>query len=134
MENFYENRFIPTPENDELSKSSVSEIEFNPRKITIKRGAGKKKRFITFFDSTGIGRVAVNARTNRPYSFKVGSRHEDSVFGIIIATGETGERTPPTLFYDTPEEYENHFRVRISDETKKRWKSKYNAYLAHQRS
>jgi len=54
----------------------------------------------------------------------VGSRDEDLFFVVVLATGETGQ-TPPHLYYDTPEQYERHFRCTIPTSTKERWYEKH---------
>ena len=69
----------------------------------------------------------MNAKTNQPYDAKYGSKDEDGLFSIILATGEFGQ-TPPILFYDSPEEYERHFGVNLSKETKQRWHKKQLSY------
>lgn len=123
-----ENRFLPTPENDETSQSTKSSILLkHPRKHTIIRGKGKDKRFITFFETNYGNKFCINAKSNHPYNAKYGSKDEDGLFSVILSTGETGQ-TPPVLFYDSPEEYERHFDVLVSKETKQRWHKKQLAY------
>jgi len=123
MDEIKENRFLPTPENDERSESTKSLDEKHPRKHMIIRGKGKKKRFITFFETNYANKFCMNAKTNQPYKAKYGSKDEDGLFSVILSTGETGQ-TPPVLFYDSPEQYENHFGVDVSSETKFHWHKK----------
>jgi hypothetical protein len=127
MDETKENRFLPIPENDEVSQSSKSVIVKNPRKHTIVRGKGKNKRFITFYETNNNTPFCMNAKTNWPYTSKFGSKDEDKLFSVILSTGELGQ-TPQILFYDSPEEYERHFDVRVSGETKQRWNKKRLAY------
>ena len=122
-----ENRFLPTPENDETSQSTKSTTMDHPRKHTITRGKRREKRFITFFETNYGNKYCMNAKTNQPYDAKYGSKDEDGLFSIILATGEFGQ-TPPILFYDSPEEYERHFGVNLSKETKQRWHKKQLSY------
>ena len=57
--------------------------------------------------------------------YKVGTRNEELFFKANVSVnGITGE--PRILFYDSPEQYERHFRTRLSDETKNVWREKYN--------
>ena len=128
MDDTKENRFLPIPENDETSQSTKSRIVMrNPRKHTIFKGKGKNKQIITFYETNNNTPYCMNAMTNWAYSVKFGSRDEDRLFSVILATGETGQ-TPPILFYDSPEEYERHFDTTVSKETKQRWHKKQIAY------
>jgi len=43
-----------------------------------------------------------------------------------MSTGQFNGRLAPKLFYSTPEEYEKHMKVIVSDETKQKWLKKYN--------
>jgi|LauGreDrversion4_2_1035121.scaffolds.fasta_scaffold625303_2 hypothetical protein len=56
--------------------------------------------------------------------FRVGSSDEDLFFSVMLSTGECG-KTPPCLFYDSPEQYERHFYTTVSEETKLRWRNRY---------
>lgn len=124
MDETKENRFLPTPENDERSESTKSNIvDKHPRKHTITRGKGKGKYHITFYETNYGNKFCINAKTNQPYNAKYGSKDEDGLFSVILSTGETGQ-TPPVLFYDTPEQYENHFSEIVSSATKQRWHKK----------
>ena len=124
----YENRFVPTPENDEASTSSASVGgHVNPRKKLIKRGVGKNKHFITIYDSMFFDNYVVNAKTGSVYPFKLGSKREDSLFSVILATGEMG-KNPGVLFYNSPDEYEKHFRTQVSEQTMQRWHTKMLKY------
>ena len=122
-----ENRFLPISENDEDSQSTKSLTMANPRKHTIVRGRKKDKRFITFYETNYGNAYCMNAKTNYPYDVKYGSRDEDKLFSVILSTGETG-KTPPILFYNSPEEYERHFGEKVSNETKQRWHKKQLGY------
>jgi hypothetical protein len=125
-----QSRFLPIPENDEDSQSSKSLLkEFNNRKHSIvrKNPHGRGKFFITAFETNYGNTFCVNARTNQPYDVKFGSKDEDRLFSVILATGETGQ-TPIILYYDNPEQYERHFNVFLSTGTKQRWHKKKNSY------
>jgi len=57
--------------------------------------------------------------------YKVGSINEELFFKANVSiNGISGE--PRILFYDSPEQYERHFRTTLSDETKNIWREKYN--------
>jgi len=57
--------------------------------------------------------------------FRAGTRDEDLFFSVILATGELGQNAA-TLFYDSPEQYERHFFVKVSQDIKDRWLEKHN--------
>lgn len=63
---------------------------------------------------------------NRYEKFKVGTYIEDLFFKVCNTTIETGSRCPLYLFFDSPEEFENHFKCKVSDEIKNKWKIKYD--------
>lgn len=117
-----DDRFLPIPENEEQEIVNVIK-DINPRKHVLKRKINGVKVFITVFETNFSNTHAMNAITNVPYNVKFGSREEDSLFSVIISTGETGQ-TPLILFYDSPEQYERHFSLALSPVTKQRWHKK----------
>jgi hypothetical protein len=54
-----------------------------------------------------------------------GTRDEDLLFSVIMATGETVGGAP-ILFYDNPEQYERHFFTNVPQSIKTRWAEKRN--------
>jgi hypothetical protein len=69
-----------------------------------------------------------NAVTGYYYDdqFKVGSYTEDLLFKVCDATGSCDNRDPLILFFNDPEQWEKHFGVTCSEETKDRWRMKYD--------
>jgi len=124
-----DDRFLPIPENEEHEIENVVK-DINPRKHVLKRKIDGVKVFITVFETNSSNAYAMNAITNAPYNVKFGSRDEDSLFSVIISTGETGQ-TPLILFYDSPEQYERHFSVKLSPQTKQRWHKKTTKHRIH---
>ena len=124
-----DDRFLPIPENEEHEIDNVVK-EINPRKHVLRRKINRVKYNITVFETNSSNIYAMNAITNTPYKVKFGSKEEDSLFSVIIATGETGQ-TPLILFYDTPEQYERHFFVDLTPETKQRWHKKTMKHRIH---
>ena len=61
---------------------------------------------------------------NRYENFLVGSYIEDLFFKVCNTTIETGKRCPIYMFFDSPEEFENHFKCTLSDDIKNKWKHK----------
>lgn len=124
-----DDRFLPIPENEEHEIDNVVK-DINPRKHVLRRKIDGIKQVITVFETNFSNAFAMNAITNTPYKVKFGSKDEDSLFSVIIATGETGQ-TPLILFYDTPEQYERHFFVHLSPQTKQRWHKKTMKHRIH---
>lgn len=60
--------------------------------------------------------------------YKVGTKDENLFFKANISVNGITEE-PRILFYDNPEQYERHFKVNLSIDTKKRWQKKYNQRL-----
>jgi hypothetical protein len=52
---------------------------------------------------------------------KVGTKDEYKYFKVRMADFATEDRTPLTLFYDSPEGYEKHQHTRVSMDIKNKW-------------
>ena len=132
MNEYYENRFVPTPENDrdELSQSSgKTEDISNSKKHVIRRKEEgiRKKRTVVCYEAKYLNSFIVNAKTNQAYHYRLGSKDELRLFSVILATGETGQ-TPAILFYDTPREYEAHMHQKVSPGTIKAWNARQTMF------
>jgi hypothetical protein len=132
---YYEDdRFNPVNEeiDDNLSgpkkkKDALMEIKkmdrgFHRLKHCINKAENKKVN-IDLYTSGNIGTRIRNAVSGIRYNYKVGSRDEDLLFSVKIATGEILP-DEGALYYDNPEQYERHFFTKISQETKKQWYEK----------
>lgn len=91
------------------------------RKFTVNGKHTSIEIYHTPFHPGATIRNAVTGMFEKGYL--VGSKDEDNFFSVILSTGETGPN-PPLLFYDSPQQYERHFGVQISTETKSRWADK----------
>jgi hypothetical protein len=57
-----------------------------------------------------------------PCTIKVGSSQQDLLFKVVDSTAFRGRKEPLVLYYDSPEQYENHFYgLRKVDEATKKW-------------
>lgn len=56
--------------------------------------------------------------------FRVGSWNEDLFFKVKDTSGYVGKETY-CLYYDSPEQYERHFKVNLSMEAKRKWTNKF---------
>jgi hypothetical protein len=88
----------------------------------------KRNVTVKFFSTGPIGSNIRDAVTGVYYSSIVGSKEEHLYFKVGDQTCENG-KYGLTLFYSSPEEYESHEHVKLSDEDKKRWFEKRNYYL-----
>ena len=83
-----------------------------------------KMKTIGIFGSGDVGASIRDAVTGvRNYAHKVGSVSEDLYFKVRICTGEMGPDNP-SLFFDSPEQYERHMFAKLDDEVKMRWHRK----------
>jgi len=139
----------PVYYNDDVSVSTVStrDTEMNKNKVKTRFGVsykndknyfkikGNKKGIpsITGFSTSILpGTTIRNGVTGalecnyigKPI-YKVGTLDENLFFKANISVnGITG--TPRILFYDSPEQYERHFKINLSIDTKNKWLAKYN--------
>ncbi len=132
MNEFHENRFVPTPENDrdELSQSSAKteDISNSKKHILRRKEEGiRKKRTVVCYEAKYLNSFIVNAKTNQTYPYRLGSKDELQLFSVILSTGETGQ-TPAILFYDSPREYEMHMHHKVSPGIVKTWNSRQTTF------
>ena len=91
-----------------------------------------QKTKIGLYRSSGISDHKIrNAVTGIYEKLRVGRFESDLLYKVILATGETGNN-PEQLYFDSPEQYERHFSIIVSDSVKKAWKEKYNNEYEYQ--
>jgi hypothetical protein len=83
-----------------------------------------KRVTIENYGSGSLGSLVRNAVTGDKYNIVVGSADEDLLFKVIEASGRNGRKEPLMLYYDSPEQYENHQFVVISEDIKQKWSQK----------
>jgi len=83
----------------------------------------EKMMLVEVYCSGDVGTHIRNAVTGHRYPYRVGSKEEDLLFKVGLATGELGVNSG-SLFYDSPEQYEKHCFTTISTEGKNRWHEK----------
>ena len=99
------------------------------RKVQMDSGKIKIKR-IRVFTSSGVGTRIRDAETGEYYPNKVGSKDEDLFFKVAIATGECNSANGSnTLFYCSPQHYENHLYSTVDPERIALWEDKRDARL-----
>ena len=94
----------------------------------------KKKKINIFNSSIQINSHIINATTGFPCVddnmkyYTVGSKEEDLFFKVKFVSGENN--IPGiTLFYDSPEQYERHMNVTLSELTKVKYYEKRNDFI-----
>jgi len=80
-----------------------------------------KRITIKNYGSGCQGSNIINAVTGNKYNVKVGSAEENLFFKVTDSTGFNGRNEPLILFYDSPEQYENHYFTYVSPDTKQKW-------------
>jgi len=85
-----------------------------------------KRKEIEFYTSPlSPGLPIRDAITGSRYpNYKVGSKYEDLFFKSRLATGEFGD-DQGCLFFDTPEQFERHMKIILSQDIKEKWQQKY---------
>ena len=133
---YYED-FLDTVVNDETSvqfklrqkevSDDVKRLDKNSDKYIIPfnnswtDGKYYKKITIENYGSGSYGSRIRNAVTGVRYNFIVGTAEQDLFFKVIDSTGRNGRKEPLMLYYDSPEQYENHHFTTISQEVKQQW-------------
>ena len=129
---YYEDIFHPNEENDVLNhqKKELNNIKSSDPGYgyifidkLLPSGKNRKTR-VDCYSAGDSGSNIRNAETGDYYKYKVGSKDEDLFFKLRLLTDKCDEDLT-TLYYDSPEQYENHFNTVISDDVKEKWKAKY---------
>jgi hypothetical protein len=136
---YYEDSFHPNDEND-ITTSQKKELNniksydtgycFVYRNKESASGKIKNTR-IDCYTSGDTGMTIRNAETGSYYKYKVGTKEEDLLFKVALATGELRARNSSNvLFYDSPEQYEKHLMTEIDQEIKDIWVNKKKLLLS----
>jgi hypothetical protein len=83
-----------------------------------------KKITIKSYGSGQIGSRIRNAVTGQYTPYIVGSKNEDLFFVVSDSTGLFGRKDPLILYYDSPEQYENHQYILLNQKIKEKWNEK----------
>lgn len=98
----------------------------DPGFFKIYRKINNKRRKIELYrTSFSSNRKIRNAVTGIYENILVGKNESNLLFKVVLATGDTGSN-PEHLYFDSPEQYENHFKVKVLDNIKHEWEQKYN--------
>lgn len=98
-------------------------------KVYLENGRTKNKR-IKVYTSGSAGSNIRDAETGVFYSNKVGSMDEELFFKVTIATGECNSANGSnTLFYCSPQHYENHLHSEVDQEQIALWEVRRDARM-----
>ena len=137
LETVADTDFVSVDNKKNASVAVARNIDHNYEKLKIPfNGTWKDGRFyetitVELYGSGQSGSRIRNAVTGQRYPYLVGSTDEDLLFKVSDATGRYGRKHPLTLFYDSPEQYENQNVTFISQDVKAAWQE--NNLAARQR-
>jgi hypothetical protein len=125
---FYETEFLENGDEPALPQSTtklrwalLEKYKDDKYLFHLKRVVNRKKVLVHVFGSGDAGSSIRDAVTGERYTqHKVGSNSEHLYFKVGIHTGELG-KCAPNLFFESPEQYERHFGVRLEDGMKETW-------------
>lgn len=132
---YQEDYFAPTGSNDYDEEENIvtKTLRQDPglcivtRKYMNDYGELKNKRIRVY---TSSGTKIRDAETGEYYPNKLGSNDEDLFFKVIIATGECKSKNgSSTLFYCSPQHYENHLLTHVEPERVASWESRRDSRL-----
>ena len=83
-----------------------------------------KRITIKNYGSGCQGTRIINAVTGSKYDIKVGTAEENLFFKVTDSTGFNGRNEPLILYYDSPEQYENHYFTSVPPDTKQQWRQR----------
>lgn len=109
-----------------IAADAVKRLDKNYDKYSISfddnwKGKYYKRVTIENYGSGSQGTLIRNAVTGARYDIVVGSSDEDFLFKVFVSTGRNGRRDPLMLYYDSPEQHENHHFTSVSPEVKQKW-------------
>ena len=126
----YENDFENDSNNlkkQHFTNSAFQKLNNNYEKYSIPfnkiwiDGKFYKRITIKNYGSGCQGTRIINAVTGTKYNIKVGSAEENIFFKVTDSSGINGRNEPLMLYYDSPEQYENHYFTNISQDAKQQW-------------
>lgn len=112
-----------------LSRSKLYRDSGYHRMCIGKRDNGKPM-YVEFYDSTSTMGASIRSAITGLYMFghKVGSHDEHLYFKVVSTThppNSKGDHHPCHLYYESPEQWERHFRIRCREDVKTAWREKY---------
>jgi len=136
-----EDKFHPTQENDYDKNKEINNIKsydsgygFVYLQKVLPNGKIKNVK-VDCYASSDAGTYIRNAETGNFYKYKVGSKEENLFFKIAMSNGELKTKNGLNiLFYDSPEQFENHLMKELSQDIKTCWLEKRSEFTSSQKS
>jgi len=96
----------------------------DPGYYVYKKTVGYEKVKIECY-ATDLFKNIRHAMTGITTRHRVGTKHQDLYFTVADTSGNGRQlKFPKHLYYDSPEEYERHQCIQVTQETKERWYAK----------
>lgn len=122
---------------DNISVSSSIRKKYNEMKNLqlLDNGYHRVKRLIDgkivkidyYHSSMTTGAPVRNAITGNIYpQYKIGTQAESLFFKVTNATADQGNKQPYNMFFDSPTQYERHFKTTVSQDIKESWQRKHD--------
>lgn len=99
------------------NKAAIGKTNNNSGDNESQEGSNDRKKFRGPYSSNVFNAPIVNAITGVKYPWTVGSFGESFLWKVVNTT----RFEPKLYFYDSPEQYEEHRRVKIDPEAKTVW-------------
>jgi len=137
--NQVETNYVDDKENDpnqifEKTKRMDKGYNFIYRNTFRKNGKSYNKKY-EIYTSSVKGNHIRDAETGEYLNYIVGSNDEDLFFKVSLATGECKSANGfSTLFYMSPQHYENHLQMSVNPTLVAAWEKKRDARLIHLKS
>ena len=114
---------------DAISQTKTkSDANYEHYKIPFNKGWKDNKFYkVITIDNYGSGQQGSrirNAVTGQRYPYLVGSSDESLLFKVADATGRNRRKDRLALYYDSPEQFENHHFKMVSQSVKDKWYEK----------
>lgn len=123
-----DNEFVSTSKNKNLQETKKADTKYDKyvKEMKMKWTDGKfyDKVIIEMYGSGDTGTKIRNAVTGSKTPYLVGSLNEELFFKVADATGNGGRKDSLILFYDSPEQYENHQFIMLDQGVKESWFNK----------
>ena len=134
----YDNNYDDYDDYDDNDSTSVVSNKSNSNRKTYKKyskgnrietkirsNSGPGSEF-NYFMQDKQGRNIINALTGFIYPFKVGSKEEKQFWRVMIPYYKDGSWEGVKLFYDSPEQFENHKGITVDNYVKQKWRNNIN--------
>ena len=123
-----DNEFVSTSKNKNLQETKKADTKYDKyvKEMKMKWTDGKfyDKVIIEMYGSGDTGTKIRNAVTGSKTPYLVGSLNEELFFKVADATGNGCRKESLILFYDSPEQYENHQFIMLDQGVKESWFNK----------